>query len=44
MRRAAEGWQFMAISSELKFMLNGAAAEVKKLKEGGAQTADMAKY
>ncbi len=43
-QRIAEGWQFMAISSELKFMLNGAAAEMKKLKDGGAQTADMAKY
>jgi 4-hydroxy-2-oxoheptanedioate aldolase len=42
--KAADGWQFMAISSELKFMLNGAAAEVKKLKEGGAPTGEMAKY
>jgi 4-hydroxy-2-oxoheptanedioate aldolase len=42
--RAEEGWQFMAISSELKFMLNGAAAEVKKLGSLARQRGDMAKY
>ncbi len=30
-QRAAEGWQFMAINSELKMMLNGAAAELQKI-------------
>ena len=34
--RAAEGWQFMAIGSELKMMLNGVAAEVAKLGTGKA--------
>src|SRR6266481_3740476 len=29
--RIAEGWQFIAITSELKMMLNGAAQEVQKL-------------
>jgi 4-hydroxy-2-oxoheptanedioate aldolase len=42
--RAAEGWQFMAISSELKMMLNGVANEIKKLQSGTAQTQEMAKY
>lgn len=42
--RAEEGWQFMAISSELKFMLNGAAAEVKKLGSMAVSRGDMAKY
>jgi 4-hydroxy-2-oxoheptanedioate aldolase len=40
--RIEEGWQFIAIGSELKMMLNGASQEVQKLK-GGAK-ADMAKY
>src|SRR5262245_64514 len=40
-RRIAEGWQFIAIGSELKMMLNGAAAEVEKL--GGAEK-ELAKY
>ena len=41
--RIEEGWQFLAIASELKMMLNGVAAEVNKLK-GGAGKAEMAKY
>jgi 4-hydroxy-2-oxoheptanedioate aldolase len=41
--RATEGWQFMAIGSELKMMLNGVAAEVAKLGLGGARP-EMAKY
>src|SRR5437588_361650 len=41
--RAAEGWQFMAITSELKMMLNGAAIEVQKLGSGAAPR-EMAKY
>jgi 4-hydroxy-2-oxoheptanedioate aldolase len=40
--RIEEGWQFIAITSELKMMLTGAAQEVQKLK-GGAK-AEMAKY
>jgi 4-hydroxy-2-oxoheptanedioate aldolase len=41
--RIEEGWQFVAISSELRFMLNGASAELQKL--GGARAkGDMAKY
>src|SRR5438874_4002251 len=41
--RIAEGWQFIAITSELKMMLNGAAAEVQKL-PSAAKKGDMAKY
>ncbi len=41
--RIAEGWQFIAISSELKMMLNGAAAEVNKLPTA-TKRAEMAKY
>ncbi|MCI0379940.1 MAG: aldolase/citrate lyase family protein [Gemmataceae bacterium] len=41
--RIADGWQFLAITSELKMMLNGAAQEVNKLGGGGAK-AEMAKY
>lgn len=42
--RITEGWQFMAITSELKMMLNGAAAELKKLTGGVVPAAEMAKY
>jgi 4-hydroxy-2-oxoheptanedioate aldolase len=42
--RIPEGWQFMAISSELKLMLNGAAAETKKLTAGGATASETARY
>src|SRR5205823_4735087 len=41
--RIAEGWQFIAIGSELKMMLNGASAEVQKLPMA-TQKAEMAKY
>src|SRR6266436_4228865 len=41
--RIAEGWQFIAITSELKMMLNGAAAEVQKLPTAGKKV-EMAKY
>jgi 4-hydroxy-2-oxoheptanedioate aldolase len=41
--RIDEGWQFLAIGSDLKMMLNGAAAEVNKLK-GSAAKAGMANY
>jgi 4-hydroxy-2-oxoheptanedioate aldolase len=41
--RIAEGWQFIAISSELKMMLNGAAAEVQKL-PSAKKKVEMAKY
>lgn len=40
-QRIAEGWQFIAIGSELKMMLSGAALEVDKL--GGAKK-ELAKY
>jgi len=40
--RIEEGWQFLAIASELKMMLNGVATEVQKLK--GGPKAEMAKY
>ena len=42
--RMAEGWQFMAITSELKMMLNGAAIELKKITGGLAPTGEMARY
>ena len=41
--RIAEGWQFIAIASELKMMLNGVAAEVQKLPTA-TKNAEMAKY
>lgn len=41
--RIEEGWQFVAVSSELRFMLNGASAELQKL--GAArEKGDIAKY
>ncbi len=42
--RIEEGWQFMAIASELKMMLNGAAAEVQKLGAVAGAKGEMAKY
>ena len=41
--RIEEGWQFLAIGSELKFMMNGTAEVLKKI---GASRAggDIAKY
>jgi 4-hydroxy-2-oxoheptanedioate aldolase len=41
--RIEEGWQFLAIESELKFMLSGAEAVIKKLGTGRGG-AEMAKY
>jgi 4-hydroxy-2-oxoheptanedioate aldolase len=41
--RIAEGWQFVAVSSELKFMVDGAKAVVDGLGLGGQQ-GDLAKY
>jgi 4-hydroxy-2-oxoheptanedioate aldolase len=41
--RIAEGWQFLAIGSELRLMLDGAAAQIQKL-TGAAGGAEMAKY
>ena len=40
--RIAEGWQFLAVNSDLKLMLEGAAAVLKPLSAG--PTGDMAKY
>src|SRR5262249_62244710 len=41
--RIAEGWQFIAITSELKMMLDGAAAVLRGL--GGSYVrGDLAKY
>jgi len=42
-QRIAEGWQFLAIGSELKMMLDGAAAQVQKL-SGAATGGEMARY
>jgi 4-hydroxy-2-oxoheptanedioate aldolase len=41
-KRIAEGWQFIAVSSELKFMVDGAKTVVDGLGLGGA--GDLAKY
>lgn len=43
LHRSEEGWQFLAIGSELKLLLNGTALEVQKLGQGRKQT-EMAKY
>src|SRR5216684_3065565 len=40
--RIEEGWQFVAIGSELKMMLNGVAVELQRL--GGVQKSELAKY
>jgi 4-hydroxy-2-oxoheptanedioate aldolase len=40
--RIAEGWQFIAIGSELRMLLNAAADVIQRL--GGAQKGEMAKY
>jgi 4-hydroxy-2-oxoheptanedioate aldolase len=42
LERIAQGWQFLAITSELKMMLNGADQVVQKLGQGKAR--EMAKY
>jgi 4-hydroxy-2-oxoheptanedioate aldolase len=39
--RIAEGWQFIAVSSELKMMVDGAAKIVSSL---GGKSGDIAKY
>ena len=41
--RIAEGWQFLAIASELRMMLNGAQEVIKKLGTGQGKQ-EMAKY
>ena len=41
-KRIAEGWQFIAVNSELKMMLNGASEIVQKL--GLQRRGEMAKY
>jgi 4-hydroxy-2-oxoheptanedioate aldolase len=40
--RVEEGWQFVAVGSELRMMLDGAAAQLRQL--GAVQTGEMAKY
>lgn len=41
-QKIADGWQFIAVSSELKYMVDGAAAVVKAL--GLGKSGDLAKY
>jgi 4-hydroxy-2-oxoheptanedioate aldolase len=41
--RLEEGWQFLAIGSELKFMMNGTAEVLQKV-GAGRGSAEMAKY
>jgi 4-hydroxy-2-oxoheptanedioate aldolase len=43
LRRASEGWQFIAIGSELRMMLSSAQDIVKKLRPQG-ETKDVARY
>jgi 4-hydroxy-2-oxoheptanedioate aldolase len=40
--RIEEGWQFIAIGSELRMMLAGSSAELKKL--GELKRGDLARY
>jgi 4-hydroxy-2-oxoheptanedioate aldolase len=42
-RKIDEGWKFVAVASELKFMVEGAAAVVKGLGLG-QKAGDLAKY
>lgn len=42
-RRLEEGWRFIAVNSELKFMMQG-AAEVSKAFASGGNPSDVAKY
>ena len=42
-RRIEEGWQFVALNSELKFMMQG-ASEVANAFASGSNPSDVAKY
>jgi 4-hydroxy-2-oxoheptanedioate aldolase len=42
-RRVAEGWQFLAVASELKFMLQGASDVVRQVDPGSAP-GELARY
>ena len=43
-RRIEEGWKFIAVNSELKFMLQGAADVARATRQDEAATGEMAKY
>ncbi len=43
-RRIDEGWTFVAVNSELKFMLQGAAEVARATRQGAPETGDVAKY
>src|SRR5947209_8284699 len=43
-QRIADGWQFLAVGSELKMMLDGVAAQVQQLGVHSGVRGDMAKY
>ena len=43
-RRIDEGWTFLAVNSELKFMLEGAAAVARATRQDQPTTGDLAKY
>jgi len=43
-RRLAEGWRFVAVNSELKFMVQGAADVARATRQDGLGTGDQAKY
>jgi 4-hydroxy-2-oxoheptanedioate aldolase len=44
LKRIAEGWRFLAVGSELKFLLQGATDLVGQLNAPGVQIAGLAKY
>ena len=43
-RRIEEGWTFIAVNSELKFMLQGAADVARATRQDEGLTGEMAKY
>jgi len=43
-RRIDEGWTFIAVNSELKFMLQGAVEVARATRQGEPETGDVAKY
>jgi 4-hydroxy-2-oxoheptanedioate aldolase len=43
LRRAREGWQFIAVGSELKMMIDG-ASDITRQVRGGDAASDLAKY
>ncbi|MFO0959887.1 MAG: aldolase/citrate lyase family protein [Isosphaeraceae bacterium] len=44
LKRIAEGWRFLAVNSELRFMLQGASDLVKQLAQPGDSAPELARY